>query len=225
MRSVDFGDPGALALAGRLVRAEAVVILPTETLYGFSALASSDAARQRIEAWKGIGAPRSFLALVADFDSMVPFLHPGQDRRGLGFLRRNWPGPLTAVLQVERALGWGETVESGATAAFRIPAHPRLRQLLATIGAPIVSTSVNRSGSPPLQNEVEIRAEFGAADDLWFFRDRGLETRAPGRGSSVVDLRNWPPRLLRAGAFDLDAALAEWVAHDDDGTPHHRRSG
>ncbi len=225
MRRVDFGDPGALCLARRLVLAEKAVVLPTETLYGFSALASSGKARKQIEEWKGIEAPRSFLALVANFESIVPFLNPGQDRRILGFLRQAWPGPLTAVLQVERAQPWGETVESGSTAAFRIPAHPRLRQLLAAIGAPVVSTSVNRSGSPPLQHEDEIRAQFGAADDLWFFRDRGVETRAPGRGSSVVDFRNWPPRLLRPGAFDLNAALAAWVAIHDDGSPHHRRSG
>ena len=207
MRRMDFGEPGGIHLACRLLADGEAMILPTETLYGFSALATSEVGRRRIMAWKGIESPRSFLALLPGFNALLSYLTPGQDPRVLDFLRRLWPAPLTAVLRVHEAQPWGETVESGATAAFRVPAHPRLRALLAKLGAPVLSTSVNRTGEPPLRREAEIEAAFGGAQDLWFCRDRSLDARAPRPGSSLVDCTAWPPRLLRRGLFDLDASL------------------
>src|SRR5262245_25275879 len=135
MRRMDFGEPGGIHLACRLLGSGEAMILPTETLYGFSAVATSEAGRQQIAAWKGIESPRSFLALLPCFDALLSYLSPGQDPRVLDFLRRLWPAPLTAVLRVQEAQPWGETVESGATAAFRVPAHLRLRALLARLGA------------------------------------------------------------------------------------------
>lgn len=208
MRCMDFGAPGALVLAHRLLAAGGALILPTETLYGFSAVAPAAAARARIEAWKGIAARRAFLALVSSLEAIRPLLDAQQDARALRFLGAVWPAPLTAVLRVQAAVPWGEALESGATAAFRVPAHPRLRALLETVGVPVLSTSVNRSGEPPLQRQAEIARRYGASADLWFFRDRGLETRGPGPGSTIADFTVWPPRLLRAGLFDLEAGLS-----------------
>ena len=207
MRRMDFGEPGGIHLACRLLADGKAMILPTETLYGFSAVATSQAGRRQIAAWKGIESPRSFLALLPSFAALLSYLTPGQDPRLLDFLRRLWPAPLTAVLRVQEAQPWGETVESGATAAFRVPAHPRVRALLAKLGAPVLSTSVNRTGRAVRRREAEIEAVFGSETDLWFCRDRGLEARAPGPGSTLVDCTSWPPRLLRRGLFDLDASL------------------
>lgn len=204
---MDFGAPGALALACRLLGAGEALILPTETLYGFSALGTDVAARRRIEAWKGITSPRGFLALVPSFAAVSPFLASTQDRRALHFLRTVWPAPLTAVLRVREALPWGEALESQHTAAFRVPAHARLRALLEKVGAPVLSTSVNRTGTPALQRQTDIAPAFATVADLWFFRDRGLETRAAGPGSTIADCTVWPPRLLRPGLFDLEASL------------------
>ena len=204
---MDFGAPGALVLAARLLEAGEAVILPTETLYGFSALGSSDAGRRRIESWKGIAARRAFLALVPSFAAVQPFLDPDQDRRALHFLRAVWPAPLTAVLRVHAALPWGEGLESGATAAFRVPAHARLRALLERVGSPVLSTSVNRTGQPPLGRQADIASAFATVTNLWFFRDRGLEMREPGLGSTIVDCTLWPPRQVRPGLFDLDTSL------------------
>jgi L-threonylcarbamoyladenylate synthase len=204
---MDFGAPGALALACRLLAAGEALVLPTETLYGFSALANAAAARGRIEAWKGIAARRGFLALVPSLDAVWPFLAETQDRRAVHFLRAVWPAPLTAVLRVREALPWGEALESGATAAFRVPAHARLRALLEKVGAPVVSTSVNRTGEPALRRQADIARGFAGVADLWCFRDRGLEMRQAGPGSTIADCTGWPPRLLRPGLFDLEASL------------------
>jgi len=95
MRCLDFGAPEALELATRLLLEEKVLVLPTETLYGFSALASSEKALRRIEALKGIPRRRSLLALVERFEAIEAFVHPEQERRSLDALRQCWPAPAT----------------------------------------------------------------------------------------------------------------------------------
>ncbi len=207
MRQLDFGAPCGLDLACRLLRAGEVLILPTETLYGFSALGLEPALR-RIQALKARPPQRGFLALLERFECLAAFVHPAADARALALLRRVWPAPLTAVLPVREALPWGEALESGPTAAFRVPAHPRLRRLLAKLGAPLVSTSVNKSGAEPLRSAAAIAGVFGSEDDLWLFRDRGLEKCAEALGSTVADMTVWPPQVLRRGRFDVAAALS-----------------
>lgn len=210
---VDFGDPGAPYLARRLLRDGGVAVLPTETLYGFSVLASDEAARRRILALKRSPPGRAFLGLAASAEAVE--LHVDTIRFGdpVRFLRRVWPAPLTAVLPVERALPWGEPLESGGTAAFRVPAHPRLLLLLRELGQILLSTSVNRRGQKPLLRIAEISAAFGREPDVWLFRDRRLERAAAHTSampaSTVADFSTWPPQVLRPGAFDLEAALLE----------------
>lgn len=208
MRFLEFGAPEALDLAARLLLEEQVLVLPTETLYGFSALAHSEKGLQRIEVLKGIPRRRSLLALVERFEEVEELLHPEQEPRSLAFLRRVWPAPLTAVLRVRGPLPWGDASGERWTAAFRVPDHARLRELLRRVGSPVVSTSVNRTGEPPAAREDAVRAAFGAEPDVTFFRDRGLETSPPRQGSTVLDASSWPPVVLRQGAFEHQAWLS-----------------
>jgi L-threonylcarbamoyladenylate synthase len=207
-RCRDFGDPGALALASRVLAEQQVAVLPTDTLYGFSVLGSSASGVERLLELKGVPRRRGFVALVAGVEALVPYLDAGQDLRGLDFLRRVWPAPLTAVMRVRAPVPWAEPVESGWTGAFRMPAHSRLCQLLQRVGTPFLSTSVNRTGAAPLLTLDAIRLEFGGEPDVWMFRDRGLESATAASASTLADFTTWPPRVLRAGRFDLEAALA-----------------
>src|SRR5262249_43534192 len=105
------------------------------------------------------------------------------------------------------ALPWGEAGEP-PTAAFRVPAHDELRRLLERLGEPLVSTSVNRSGEPPLRSAIEIERVFGA--DLDGILAESEREAAMTAASTLADATVWPPRLLRQGTFDLHAALARW---------------
>jgi len=205
-RCWDFGDPCALDLACRVLAAHQVAVLPTDTLYGFSVPGISAAGVRRLMQLKGIPGRRGFVCLVGRVEDVEPYLAPDQDPRGLDFLRRAWPAPLTAVLRVRAPLPWAEPVESRWTAAFRVPAHPRLRALLDRIATPLVSTSVNRSGCEPLRTLEAIGREFGREPDVWMFGDRGLESRRQQPGSTVADFTTWPPRVLRPGAIALEGA-------------------
>jgi len=76
----------------------------------------------------------------------------------------SWPGPVTWLLTAQRGvpawLGGGRE-----TLAVRVTAHPLARRLCSCVDSPVVSTSANRSGRPPLKRALQVRREFGSGLD------------------------------------------------------------
>ena len=109
-----------------------------------------------------------------------------------------WPGALTIVLPVVQYPG-GRF--SAATLGVRVPGDPALRAIVAEVGAPIYSTSANRSGTPPLQDHDELQRAFGRSADLLVYDGPPVDAQP----STVVDASVSPPRVVRAGAIALSA--------------------
>ena len=198
-------DPSIVATVTAALRADAVVVLPTDTLYGFSGRARSAAAVARIAALKGIASGRGLVALVDSVAAIRRDAAPDTDPRVFELLERVGPARLTVVVLTAAPQEWG-AASGPPTAAYRVPAHARLRELLASFGEPVVSTSVNRTGEAPLTTAAAIHAAFGAGI-AGCLLDSGCEDR-PAVASTVADCTVWPPRTLRPGAFDLAAAVA-----------------
>ncbi len=165
-----------------------MAILPGDTIYGL--IGAAPAAEARIRRVKGRALDHPLLVLIPD---------PGWLWRcGVAGdlperLLRYWPGALTIVFR--RA--------GGGTVGVRVPDDPFLRGLARCVGAPLYSTSVNRSGLPPLERVPRIVAAFGGAVDLIV---DGGELAAPAP-STVVDATRRPCRLLRPGAVELPAQV------------------
>ena len=84
--------------------------------------------------------------------------------------------------------------------AVRWPDHPIARALILAAGRPIAAPSANRSGDPPALEAADAARTFGDAIDL--ILDGGpAPLRVP---STVVDLTQWPARILREGAIDAE---------------------
>jgi L-threonylcarbamoyladenylate synthase len=160
-----------------------VIILPTDTLYGFSGIIpDTDSA---IRVIKGRGETKPFIQLLASADDLSFYT----DTAIPAELRGHWPGPLTIIVPVR----------AGGTAGFRVPADPWLRSLITKLGAPIYSTSVNRTGSPPLTNPDAMAAEFAGEVPLVVRAPRPLA----GPPSTLVALTPTGYTVLRKGALDL----------------------
>jgi tRNA threonylcarbamoyl adenosine modification protein (Sua5/YciO/YrdC/YwlC family) len=159
-----------------LLRSGGIVLLPTDTIYGLHALAN-DASSARIAAIKARDAEKRFViiaASVAQLDAMgaeVPSM-----------LNNIWPAPLTAILR--RGTG---------TIAARVPDLKWLRDLLERTG-PLISTSANRSGGPPITIADALPDELLRAIDGVV--DAGLLN---GKPSAIVDFTETEPRFIREG--------------------------
>jgi len=204
-----------LAQIAQVIRDGGVAVVPTDTLYGFTARFDARAAVERVAVAKGRDDRSPFLLLVSESASLR-FL--ARDLPPAAVLDRLWPGPVTVLCAGRPDIDRRFLGERG-TVAVRRPQAPVLVQLLEAIPVPVLSTSVNRAGEPPLTDPTRIAAEFGPAIDL--LADGGLRSGAP---SAIVDLSRRPPALVRAGAqpIDLQDLERRWQHADQaqaDGVP------
>jgi tRNA threonylcarbamoyl adenosine modification protein (Sua5/YciO/YrdC/YwlC family) len=183
--------------AAAALRRGALVVFPTDTVYGLAARPDDPAATGRI--FEAKARPRHLtipvlVATTAEARRVATF-----DARAER-LATAWPGALTLVLpRTEASRGWDLGAERG-TVGVRVPAEPLALALLARTG-PLAVTSANRSGEPPARTCDELRDVFGDAVDVHLCRAEPLE-QTP---STVVDLTGAEPRIVRIGAVPADA--------------------
>jgi len=189
-----------IARALELLRSEGVVVLPTDTLYGFHAALSSEAGAHRIRALKGGDPARRLVVLAANIEMVSRFVASfGCSSREE--LEGRWPSKLTVVVPT----GGDCPPWVGDTVAVRVPDLLFLREIIDALGEPIVSTSVNRAGEPPQNDPVKISQQFDV--------DLVVAGEMSGAGAStIVDLCGDEPRVLRAGDY-------AWVAGTGDSKP------
>ncbi|MBO0734463.1 MAG: Sua5/YciO/YrdC/YwlC family protein, partial [Methylocapsa sp.] len=113
-------DAAGIAAAARILRAEGLVALPTETVYGLAADATSEAAVAGIYVAK---ARPSFNPLIAHVQSLEAAVEQGVFSRGaLALARKFWPGPLTLVVPLAPSASVCALARAGLqTVALRIP--------------------------------------------------------------------------------------------------------
>ncbi|XP_020268120.1 yrdC domain-containing protein, mitochondrial isoform X2 [Asparagus officinalis] len=187
------------------IKAEKVIAVPTDTLYGFSCDACSAQAVNQIYDIKGRKVTSPLAICVADVSDIPRFATI--DHLPHGLLDSLLPGPVTVVLKrgdfsiLEKSLNPGLD-----SIGVRVPDCDFIRSIARGSGSALALTSANLSGQP---SSVSIR-DF---EDLWqycaYVYDGGL--LPCGRaGSTVVDLTK--PRtykILRPG---------RWLMHDRDVT-------
>jgi L-threonylcarbamoyladenylate synthase len=183
-----------------VIREGGVAVIPTDTLYGFAARADRPAAVERVAAAKGRDPSSPFLLLVSEVGDLAAVAAAIPPPAVLGLI---WPGPVTILVAGRPELDRRFTGATG-TVAVRCPDDPVLRTLLGEIGTPVLSTSVNRHGAPPLADPSAIADEFGPAIDL--LADHGVKA---GQPSTIVDLSRRPPVLVRAGSRAVDLGELE----------------
>jgi L-threonylcarbamoyladenylate synthase len=175
---------------------DGIVVLPTDTIYGFSGRFDHLAVARRIRAIKGSERSASMVSLVSGLEMAYRYAEPSHGACQ-EFLRRYWPGPLTAILRARPHIPT-EVCGPGDTLAFRWPDSPFLQALLGALSVPLVSTSVNHSGEPPIASFDEVVAAFGR--DVDALVDGG---RMAGKASTIVDVTGSQPVLIRRGSLDV----------------------
>ena len=178
-------SPNSAAAAAAELKKGNVIIIPTDTIYGFSGLIGKTA--ESIARIKGREENKPFIALIAEPADIYRYTDMQIPERILNL----WPAPLTLIVPLK---GKGQ-----GTQAFRCPADEWLRSVVAEAGDAIYSTSVNRSGTPPLTDIEVICREF--EDSVALIVDGG---NLEGLPSTLVDLTSGTPRVLRQGSVVID---------------------
>ena len=179
-------------MAGEL-RSGAVAAFPTETFYALGADPRSPEAVAEVFRLKGRPGDRRLpwiAASRAQVEAVCVLPEPAT-----ALADRCWPGPVTLVLPLRGA--------GGDTVAVRVSSHPLARALAAALGHPVISTSANPTGAPPLTTAAEVREAFaGRGAESLRILDGG---RTPGGEPSViVDVTGDSPRVLRGRLDGLE---------------------
>ncbi len=180
---------GVRRMAAEL-RSGAVVAFPTETFYALGADPRSPEAVAEVFRLKGRPGDRRLPWIAVSRAQVEAFCLLPEPAAALA--DQCWPGPVTLVLPLRGA--------GGGNVAVRVSSHPLARALAAALGHPVISTSANPTGAPPLTTAAEVRDAFaGRGAKRLRILDGG---RTPGGEPSViVDVTGGSPRVLR-GTLD-----------------------
>lgn len=137
----------AVARAASALRNGQVALLPAEGLYGYHALASSQAGIERLEALKPRRTAKGWIALVARATDAYRWIATVPAPAAV-LIHAHWPGPLTLVLPAGPAVPAALLGPDG-TVALRCPGSDFLRAVILAAGGLVVSTSANEPGAPP----------------------------------------------------------------------------
>jgi len=189
-----------------------VVIVPTDTVYGFIADATNKKAVEKIYKIKKRPKSKPLSLFVKDI-KMAHGLAEVSDKQ-VKVLKKFWPGAYTFILKRKgnllsnsieldsRSKGElsrgnnGEMKLYGLNeddVALRIPKHAFLQKLLKKINRPLAQTSVNISNEPPINKISDIIKQFGAKDILII--DGGDLPK--GKPSKIIDLTKSNIKTLR----------------------------
>jgi len=187
-------DPGVVARVEAALGAGRLVCIPTETVYGVAARADDPKALAALLALKGRSADEPLTWHVGSAGVLEAFEHLRPLARRLA--ERYWPGPLTLVLEGVPA-GLERVARDGFT-GLRLPAHRGTAGILAALPFPVVASSVNKSGQPPLLDPERVLAAFG--DGVELVLDGGRSRL--GEPSTVLRLGRGRFELIREGLVD-----------------------
>jgi L-threonylcarbamoyladenylate synthase len=202
-------DPAGIARAAELLRAGALVAIPTETVYGLAADARNDAAVAAIFEAKGRPSFNPLIAHVADTAAAQALVDwsAEADRLASAF----WPGPLTLVLPLKPGHGLSPRVTAGlGTLGVRMPDQAATLALLRAFGGPLAAPSANPSGRLSPTTPEHVIAGLGPR--VAAVLDAGP---CPVGVESTILALDGDPRLLRPGGVPVEAleqALSRPVA-------------
>lgn len=200
-------DAPEIRRAAEALRAGAVVVFPTETVYGVGVNAASAESVERLRDIKGRTNSQPFTVHIArrtDCDQYAPELTALARR----MVRKGWPGPLTLIFPVPDPTAatihsklspvGAECVYGQKTVGIRCPDHPVGAALLAAADCPVIASSANESGAPPpTEAQAAVRV---LADRVDVIVDAGpCRYRA---ASTIVAVNGDGYRLLRTGVYD-----------------------
>jgi len=201
---LDAEDAEGIRRVGMAVKRGAVIVYPTDTVYGIGGNPFDAGAVRRIMEIKRRG-EKPMPVLVSSIDWALALIDAGGLAKAL--MQRLWPGALTIV--AKRAPGAPQSPAFGrGTVGVRMPSHDLALKIIEAAGGAVIGTSANVSGRRAARSIGELDGEIADAVDLVV--DAGL---APGGlPSSVVEVgmeggeESWV--LLRAGAISVEVIKA-----------------
>jgi tRNA threonylcarbamoyl adenosine modification protein (Sua5/YciO/YrdC/YwlC family) len=191
----DNPQPRLIKQAVMFIRDGGVMAYPTDSAYALGCHIGDKAAMERLVRLRELDDKHNFTLLCRDLSDIATYAKV--DNATYRLLKTHTPGAytfiLTATSEVPKRLQ-----PKRKTIGIRVPQHAICQALLAELGEPLLTTTLQLPGaSEPLNDPEEIREALGSRLDLII--DGGFGTLEP---TTVVDLSGDSPVVLRQGRGD-----------------------
>ena len=168
----------------------AVILVPTETVYGLIAKADDPIAKERIYQLKKREENKRLGWFVPNWEKVDKYGIMLNDI-GKNLAKKYFPGPLTLIAPKD----------DGSTQSIRTPNHPLLLAILQEIDCPLWQTSANASGFPDAKNVNDAISMLDGEVDLAI--DGGpLEKNSSS--STIISVVDSTPKILRQGTLVVE---------------------
>jgi len=181
--------------AVEVLKAGGVIIYPTDTVYGFGCDIFNKDALERIYSIKNESNTKLFSFMCPDLKDIAQYAKVSD--YAYKVMKKLLPGPYTFVLPAAKEVP-KKLLTKRKTVGIRVPNNQVALTLAKELGNPIISTSVTNRLGEIYFDPNEMKAVFDYQVDL-MLSIGALE----GKPSSIVDLSNDEPEIIREGAGDV----------------------
>jgi L-threonylcarbamoyladenylate synthase len=170
-----------------------VLVMPTDTIYGFSCLANNNKAIEKIKKIKKIKNNRPFIILVSSLNMAKKYCFI--NRKKSEKIQTLWASnrPTSIILKSRNKLP--VSLEERGSLALRLPKSDFLIKLIKSLNVPLISTSFNFTGKELIninQAEKIFNKQLFSPDILV-----KIQKQLKSRPSRLIDLKEDPLIILR----------------------------
>jgi len=168
----------------------AVLVLPTDTVYGLVCDATNSGAVEKIFEIKKREKSKPLAVFVKDIKMAKKYADISEKQENK--LKESWPGAVTFILKAKGGV-LASLVYKNGTVGVRVSNYNLIKNVFENFSKPIAQTSANISGQPALTKVREILEQLENKDILII--DSGdLPERSP---STIIDLTQNKDNIIR----------------------------
>ena len=183
--------------AVQVVRQGGVIAYPTDSGYALGCHLGEKKAIDRIKKLRALDDKHNFTLVCADLSDIGTYAKV--DNRVFRLLKAHTPGAYTFILNASTEVPRLLLHPKRRSIGVRVPDHRITRALLETLDQPLMSVTLIPVGEElPMTDAEDIRERYG--DQLDAVINGGACHLEP---TSVIDLRELPPTIVREGRGDL----------------------
>lgn len=185
----------------QIITSGGVIAYPTDSGYALGCRLGEKKAVDRIKRLRALDDKHNFTLVCSDLSEIGTYAK--LDNTDFRLLKAHTPGAYTFILHATNEVPRLLLHPKRRSIGVRVPDHAITRALLDALGEPLMSVTLTPVGDDqPMTDAEEIRERFSAQLDLII--DGGACHLEP---TSVIDLREVPPVIMREGRGDTSPFL------------------
>tara|TARA_B110000046_G_scaffold52102_1_gene58173 strand:+ start:48602 stop:49216 length:615 start_codon:yes stop_codon:yes gene_type:complete len=193
-------NPKDLKRISECLQAGGVIIYPTDTIYAIGCDINNRSAIERVAKIKGAKVKKANFSFIFFDLSHISEYTRQFDSATFKLLKRNLPGAFTFILEANNSIP-KLFKNKKRTLGIRIPNNAICRSIVENFGNPIISTSVH-DDDDVLEYTTDPELIYEKyKDQVDLVIDAGFGNN---EASTVVDLTNGYPEIIRQGIGELD---------------------